>query len=980
MRKTKAALLCGLLLCMQFLWAQTTVTGRVTDARDNSALAGVTVTVKNTNLSTVTGTEGTFNLTAPEGSTLVFSYTGYQAVERVASGTMDVALERGENNLQEVVVTGYLTQTRRQSPGSISRIRADEVRLQPVGSFEQQLQGKSPGVLIQAPSGQPGSAASVTIRGRTSVLGSTQPLYIVDGIQINDQDFQSLNPSDFETFNILKDAVATAQYGSRGANGVIVITTKKGANAKTRVTYDYQYGVGELPENKLKLMNAAEKIAFELAADGIYGTNPNGWSDEEADSLSKVQADWAGTLFRKAKTNQHQLSLSGGNERTRFFISGSVFDQEGVVVSTGLKRYTGRVNLDHTVGAFKLGLSGFVGSSKFTNTSEATTGIGSPLNAIRWHLPYVTPYLPDGSYNQADNDIQGQPNALQELLENPRQNQQLKGIGTVNLEYRAPFLPGLTARTNWGVDFTDNTNQRYISPETYLGSQQTGSQGSFQQSNNRNRRFTGTTSLGYRRQAGDHGFSINLFNEYIKNRFDSFGFVGYGLVGAFKNASGIIPGTPTNGFIPNVQGNESASSLLSYFAIADYNFRNKYFLNGTVRRDGASKLAEGKKWTTFGGIGASWAISAEDFMANSKTFSDLRLRASYGSAANSNVGEDYEALEQFGPTSYNGVGGLVLTNFRKPNLTWENRTTLNLGLDFGLLQNRVSGTIEVYDAVTKGLYLNRQISGTSGATSVLTNLGRLRNRGIEASITAAIVKSSGFNWTLSANHTFNKSRVLELDATEDNINGLFINRVGERQNSLYVVRYAGVDPESGNPLYLTKDGKTTDVYDPNDRVVVGTTDPPHFGGVTNTFSFKGLELGVLFSYVFGNKVYNNDRTNVENPYYYYSSASRDLLKTWTKAGDITEYPSLVSDYHPETTFYVEKGDFVRLRNVMLSYTLPATIAGKIRANTLRVFAQGQNLITWHHVKAYDPEVPSGNLLGAQYPPLKTITFGLTLGF
>ncbi|MGZ8537213.1 MAG: SusC/RagA family TonB-linked outer membrane protein, partial [Flavisolibacter sp.] len=717
-----------------------------------------------------------------------------------------------------------------------------------------------------------------------------------------------------------------------------------------------------------------------MIADGYYGMNPNGWSQAEADSLANVNADWANAMFRKNITKQHVLSLSGGNDRTRFFLSGSVFNQAGVVITTGLDRYTGRFNLDHSMGNFKLGLNGYVGSSNFENTFEQSVFIGSPLNAIRWHLPYVTPYLPDGSYNEADLSIQGQPNALEELIENPGVNKQVKGIASANLEYQAPFLPGLSARTNVGIDYTDDQNERYISRTTYLGTQQTGAQGSFNQSNARNTRYTITNSITYRKQADEHNFGINLFNEFIKRKFNSFGFTGFGLTGAFRNAAGIIPGTPSNGFIPTVAGTETTNTILSYFAIADYSFRNKYILNATVRTDGASKLAEGKKWTTFGGIGASWIVSAEDFMANSNVLNDLRLKVSYGSAANSNVGDDYEALEQFGPTSYNGTGGLILTNFRKQDLTWERRTTFNAGVDFGLWKNKLFGTVEFYNAITNDLYLNRQISGTNGATSILTNMGRLRNRGIEASLNAAIFKGAGFNWTISANHTFNQSTILELDGEDENINGLFINRVGERQNSLYVVRYIGVDSDNGEAIYLDKDGKETNVYDPNDRVLAGTVDPPHFGGVTNTFSYKGIELGVLFTYMFGHKIYNNDRTNVENNGYYYSSFAKSMQRAWMQQGDVTDIPGLLTDFHAETTRFVEDAKTFRLRNIILSYSLPANISGKIKASTIRLFVQGQNLLTWHDTQTYDPEVPGGNLLGSQYPALKTVTAGLTIGF
>src|SRR4051812_11892774 len=316
MRKLRLLLLVGFLLPAQLLLAQVQVTGRVTDDK-GGALPGVTVTVKNKNVSTVTDINGAFSISAPANATLVFTSVGYQTIESETNGgSVNVSLRLVENSMSEVVVTGYLSQTRRAAPGSITRIKADEVRLQPVGSFEQQLQGKSAGVLVESSSGQPGSAASVTIRGKGSVLGSTQPLYIVDGIQISAGDFQSMNPPDFETYNILKDAVATAQYGSRGANGVIVITTKRGANSKTRINYDYQHGIGRMPENTLKLMNSQEKIAFELSADGIYGTNPNGWSAADADSLSKVATDYESQFFRKNITNQHQLSLTGGNDKT----------------------------------------------------------------------------------------------------------------------------------------------------------------------------------------------------------------------------------------------------------------------------------------------------------------------------------------------------------------------------------------------------------------------------------------------------------------------------------------------------------------------------------------------------------------------------------------------------------------------------------------------------------------------------------------
>lgn len=962
--------------------SQNDVSGRVTDARDGSPLGNVSVTAKGSRTGTSTDPDGRFRISVAANATLVFSSVGFNDKEvKVTGASVNVSLEVAEKNLQEVVVTGYNTQSRREATAALSKVSGESVKFQPVATFDQMLTGKAPGVLIQSQSGQPGASASnITIRGKGSVLASTQPLFIVDGIQVTGADFQSINPADIETYTVLKDAIATSQYGSRGANGVIVVTTKRGTNSKTKINYDYQYGVGSLPENKLLLMNSAEKILFERTYDHPYGMNFFGWTDEEADSLSNVNANWENVMFRKAKTQQHILSLTGGNDKTRFFISGSVFDQEGVVIATALKRYTGRINIDHTVNNLKIGLSTFVGSSKLTNTSENDQWIGDPLNGIRWANPYVTPYNADGTYNNTDMLLQGQPNGLQELLENPRVNNQLKAVAAMSLDYKFAFLKGLSARTNWGADFTDNSTTRYVDKDTYFGSQQTGTDGSFSRGSLKRVRYTGTTSLSFARQSGDHNYRISLFNEFIKRRTTTFNYTGFGLTSVFGNGADVTPGTPANGFIPTVADDQTEQSLMSYFALADYSFRNRYFINASFRRDGSSRLAEGNKWVNYAGIGASWLINEEAFLQNTKWLSELRLRVSYGSAGNEEVGDSYEARELFTGATYNGLGGLVLSNLEKPNLTWEVRKTFNAGIDFGFLENRITGTVELYNAITNGLYLNRQLSGTNGVNSILTNLGKIRNQGIELSVSADVIKTKDLTWNVSVNHTYNKAKVMALDGTNENISGTAINRVGERPNSIYLVRYAGVDPANGDALYYKADGKTTtNVYDPNDRVIVGTYDPPQFGAFNSSLSYKGIELGVQFNYIMGNHIFNNDRGNVENPAYVISNVSRELLTEWQQPGDITNIPSPYSNFELGTTRFLEKGDFLRLRNVMLSYELPTQLLERAKISSVRVFIQGQNLQTWHKFKGYDPEVASGLLAGSQYPQLKTFTVGINVG-
>lgn len=962
-----------------FAWAQQEVTGIVTDARDNSPLAGVSVFVKGTRTGTTTGTDGRYRISTPGNATLVFSFTGFAEKEvQVSGNSANVSLDLAQTNLQEVVITGYTTQTRKQYTGSVSKIDGSEVNLQPIASLEQLLQGKSPGLLIQSQSGQPGSAASVTIRGKGSVLGGTQPLYIVDGIEVTAADFQGINPGDIESYNVLKDAVTTSQYGSRGANGVIVITTRRGRNAKTVINYDYQYGVQQLPKSKLVLLNSREKLDYEIYYDRPDGMNPFGWTQAEYDSLSHVNADWEGAMFRQAKTQQHILSATGGNDKTRFFISGSIFNQDGLVRTTRLNRYTGRANVDHTAGNLKIGLSTTVGYSKLSGTDENDNVISTPLNAYRWTMPYITPYLPDGSYNFSDPGEN--PNPLPDLFLNTNLNRQIKGIGVLSLDYKIAAVRGLSVRTQWGLDFTDDRNERYVDRNTQENQVQPGLAGSFTSNTVRRVRTTGTTSINYEKRLGDHNFGVGLFNEIIKRRFESTGFAGFGLVGPIKNASGITPGTPTNNFIPLVAGNATEESILSYFLIGNYDYRNKYFLNVTARRDGSSRLAKGKKFVNYGGLGLGWNITSEDFMANQRLFNNLKLKASYGSSGNAGIGDAYEALEQFGPAVYNGVGGLVLTNLRKDQLTWETRSTTNVGVEFAVLNNKLNGSVEVYEGITRGLYLNRLLSSTNGVGSIVTNMGRMANRGIEVSLEYELLRNRDWTISVNANWTANRSEILELDGNDEIVNGISINRIGERANSVYLVRYAGVDPDNGDALYYKKDGRTiTNVYDPSDAVIVGSFDPKGYGGFGANITYKGFELSALFNYQYGFDIYNQARVDVENPQYWFSNLSRSMLREWQHPGDITDIPSPFNDFQDGTTRFLEKGDFLRFRNIMVSYTFPKSLIGRWKISNLRVFAQGQNLMTWHNFQGYDPEVFTGVLTGAHYPALKAVTIGASIG-
>ncbi|MDO6390272.1 TonB-dependent receptor [Pontibacter sp. BT731] len=974
----------ALVLCLveQVAAQGRTISGTVTEQPAGTALPGVSVILKGTTTGVSTGVDGGYSITipanvAPESATLIFRQIGMTTQEIVIGNktSINVSMSVDTRQLSEVVVTGYTTQTQREVAGSVSTVKAEEIRHVPLASFDQALQGRAPGILVQANSGQPGAAANVVIRGKGSLRGTNDPLYIMDGVQISPTDFATLNPADFESLTILKDASATSIYGSRGANGVVVITTRKGIAGKTRINYDVQYGFSKAPENRLEVMNTEQKLQYELQRG-----NPYDWTDEDLARLRKVNTVWEDVFFKTGTTKNHTLSASGGSEKTTYYLSGSLFDQTGTVPNTGLERYTGRANIESSAGNFNYGLNSTFGYSEFTNTSEANTGIATPLNAIRWSNPYETVYDEDGNYTQM---VSGQPNAMQELLENKNLRQQMKAVGNIFVGYKAPFLEGLTLRTSWGGDYTGNEATAFVNPNTYSGQFSTGGSGSFGRGYNRNFTYTGTTSATYSTSfSADHTLSVGLFNEVVNTKYSAFSFTGYGLGGAFQNEAGITPGNATNGYIPAVGGAGTENALLSYFTNINYGFKDRYFLTLGARRDGSSRFGANKRYANFGSIGFSWILSDEAFFEGlTGVFNDVKFKISYGSAGNQALTDDFRSRELFARSVYAGISGLSQAQLANPDLQWERKTTFNTGLEFATLNGRLQATAEFYNSVTSDLFLSRQLSRTTGFTNLLSNVGELRNRGVELALNGDIISTADFTWSANVSATYNQNEVLSLVGDEEEmIEGLYIQRVGEPMNSLYVVRYAGVNPDNGNSQYFTKTGEITEVYDPNDRVVVGSVETPWFGGFGTSLRYKGLELSTFFSFVTGNKLYNNDRANVEHPQYLWDNLSTSMLNEWTPDNRITDIPRPGNPFRSSTTRFVEDGDFLRLRNINLSYELPQSIYGGIGISSIRLFAQGQNLKTWTDFKGFDPEVSTGSLVGAQYPALRTVTFGLNVGF
>lgn len=988
MRKTATLLTMFMLFCGIVLAQNKTVTGKVTES-NGAPIVGATINANGQPVGATSAT-GDFSVSVPSSVTsIMVSSIGFNdRTISLTGSTLSIILTQADaNSVSEVVVTGYTSIQRKKFSGAIATVSPTEVRKQPFGSFDQALQGQAAGVSVTANSGQPGANAVVRIRGNGSISGGNVPLYIMDGIEITAADFASINQGDFERVELLKDAVATAMYGSRGANGVIVISTRRGRAGVLQLSYDAQVGWSNLPKDRLELMNSDQKITYELQRG-----NPYGWTTAEADSLRKVNFSWKDALFQTGMTHQHQISASGGSATSKFYASLSYMDQEGIVKTTGLKRYTARINVDNTIKNWRFGVTLQAGFSKVKGTGEGNTFLNSPLNAARWSNPYERAIDPrTGDYQQLGGPgllTSEQPNGAMELFLDYNNAIQLKTVATSYLEFHFPFLKGLSARTNWGIDYTNNEATAFNDPRT-SGAQ--ARQGALTRDGDWRFRYTGTTSLNYKQNFGKHEIEGGLFTEVVKSNSRSFGFTGYGLTNGYNNEFGITAGSLTNpNYIPAVRGNGTQNGILSYFGIFNYGYNSKYYVTLVGRRDGSSRFGVNNRFANFGSLGFTWVASSEDFMANSNLFDDLRFRASIGTTGNNSTQAGDFVIPMYERGSYGGVLGFSPSAPGNPDYRWETNRTINLGIDFAMFKRRLSGSVEFYDRKTLDLFFALPIDPSIyGFLNLPSNFGSLRNRGIELSLRGDIIKTKDFNWTLNANITYNQNRVIDLPA-DSVVTGTSILKEGKPLNTIFLVPYAGVNPANGNALYTKKDKSTTMVFSPADRVYQGTSDAPWFGGITSSWSYKGFDVSAQLNFFLDRVQYNNDKNNVTNPTYFYDNMWVEMLKEWKAPGDITNVPrpssgtlggtAPANPYQTLTTRFLEDASFWRLRNVTFGYTFSQKLLSKTGIRSARLFVQGQNWWTATKFQSFDPETTGTVLNGAQYPALVQTTIGLNIGF
>jgi len=1022
----KLVVLSSLLFCFTVsLFAQEsrTIAGKVVDQKTNTGLGGVTINAGTAK--TLSDANGNYKITT-KAKTIVFSYVGYENfTATVGKGnTINVSLVLDTKLLEEVVITGYSRERKTQFAGAATTISGKTVNDVPVGSFDQALQGRVPGMLVNSGSGQPGASANVTIRGIQSIQGAgAQPLYVLDGVPMPAFDMQTINPDDFESITVLKDANAAALYGARGGTGVIVITSKRGKVGKTQVTYKSQYGYTQAPDfSRLNLMNTKEMLAYE-EREKLAGTpgwvysakNPALPTGMDAtrkqfmlDSIGSIDIDYAKLFYRQGVSQSHEMTMNGGSDKTKFFFSTGYFDQQGIDLGSSLKRYTVRFNLDHTVDKLSLQFNSSIGYSK-SKFAEGDIYGNSPRNPFQMTYrakTYENPYKADGSLNFGSSTnlaLKQVANLLEGIQNSNRTLNQIKAHANALLSYK--LFPTVTLKNSIGTDVSTNYNNRYINANSYIGSLQSFQSGLVQEGFAMYSEFTNTSSAIYNDKIGKHEIEAGAFYELVRGYQNGLGFTLYNLDPRLTETGQGAGTLPTNGAATYPQNASSAKSgfgIRSYFGTLKYTYDNRYSFNANIRRDGTSRIVnvDNREITTWS-TGLTWNMLNEKFLKKLTMFDELKFRASYGiipnigSITTSSYGAglnsvtNYQGpqIPSFGTTSYAGstITGLAPSSPGNPNLKIEYIQKTNLGLDFAFWNNRARFNIDAYKNLTVDMFVSQPLSGTTGFSSLNINAGKMSNKGIEVIAKVDVIKNKDFGMTLGWNHSMNKNKIEDLGLVNEYFLGTFVIRKGLPYGSHYNYHYLGSDPTTGAPLYEAPDGSTTnDVAKAGQFAKFGNYLPVHQGGFDFDIRYKSFSISGLFTYQFDVVRSDNTRNWITRgtPGYHASvRASRELIDNqWQAPGDVKFFQASKYD-RGFTSSDLHDAKFVRFRNLVVSYQLPQVKGpnGKPLFNGGKLYVQGQNLKIWSPWKGLDPE-DNNNISLNEYPNPSMFTMGLDINF
>lgn len=981
--KRKMSLLGLICLFTSILMAQTKISGTVTDV-DKNPLPGVSVVCKSTSQGTVTNLDGKYTIEINKGNTLTFSLIGMQTQDiKIASQSIiNVIMHESTIELDEVVAIGYGTAKKSDLTSSIISVKPDELKNVKVGSAADALQGLATGVLISKGSFKPGGSSNIIIRGNGSFGNggaSTTPLYIIDGVMSN-AGLDVIAPSDIESIEVLKDAASTAIYGSRASNGIILVTTKKGKTGKASITFNTNIGIQNLI-NKQKVLNASQfKEILDAATDNTYL-----WDKEEQRMFDEGRStDWQDLITQSGVYQNYNLGITGGSEKTTYYLGLDWVDQEGIIKNTGYQKGNIRFNLDSKLNNWLTMGAKFnvIRSSTNSSNTDGVAGMNSldqgTMGSAIASKPSAPIFNEDGTYYD---NLLLRPNPVAAVTYFKNNFTQTRINASFNLE--AEILKNLELRTENGTEYINNQSNVFqdsrmtgIYKNVNISDRENGEQFYLQTENT----LTYQLNKGIHRLTAVGGFSASIFNWTMMSA-------------QVLNASNITQndnlgtGTPKS-----INSDKVKSTLASFFGRVNYSLADKYLLTVTLRADGSSRFAKGHKWGYFPSGGLAWRINQEDFLKDVNFLDNLKLRTSYGIVGNQEI-SSYQSMAQvdatssrytdyvFGGTLANGSRTSILA---QPDLTWEKSRQFDLGLDFAFFKNRLSGSIDGYYKYTYDLLYNVPLPLESGYRTALVNVGAMKNRGIELTLNSVNIDTKDFTWQTSLNYSFNKNEIDKLYNDLERVGNYF---VGQSINVIYTKRFGGIwqsdeaeiakiyNAEPGD--YKIIDRNRNNIIDDDDRDFVGQTTPQFFGSFSNTFKSHGFDLTIFLTYAGGHKIYN--------PFAYLDSYSPSANMSpdyyhnyWTPERPSNKYPRLGSTNSQlyETDGMYQKGDYIRLKNLELGYTLPRNIANKVYASNIRVYASVQNLVTFTKYTGFDVETSNAN----PYPACRVFMGGLTVNF
>ncbi len=970
-------LLCCFLLMTSLSLAQTkSVTGTVVD-ESGVPLPGAGVLIKNTTNGVSTDFDGNFSITAQSGNVLVISYVGYvtQEVQVTEKSIYNIVLLPDVQQLGEIVILGYGTQKRQDITGAVAVVSAEAFKDRPNTSVGSLIQGQAAGVKVISSSGKPSEGFSVRVRGTNSITAGSDPLYVVDGVPTTDT--RSINPADIESVSILKDASSAAIYGAQGANGVVLITTKKGKSDKPVITFDSYLGVSQV-WNTLKVLNSEQYR--DLMTE--FGRTTN-WD------LYNQNTDWQDVIFQNGMSQNYQVSFSGRNNGTNYYLGAGLVDQEGAVRSAEMRRYNFKLNLSQDMTNWLQVGTNII----YTSYSDVDVNHNNSVNSGGVLLGVLTTPPNIGIYNQngtfTSNPFQDWENPVASTDGSDRSYKNQRILGNLFAEFK--LVEGLKFKSNFGIDYSNARYDYFLDP--FRTSYGRAKNGISQYNTYLTNYYIFDNTITWNKQLGNHKIEALAGHVFQKTRWEN-SYI------ETNNFAGDQISTPNAGSeIINADGEKSEKANASVISRINYDYAGKYLLTANFRADASSNFGPKERWGYFPSFSAGWRISAESFLENVSAISDLKIRAGWGLVGNDNIGQ-YAYFGRVGSGSNYPFGGQTMpgtyaSSIENLELKWEESEQINVGLDLAMFNNRLRFSADAYVKNTNDLLLNAPLPRGTGFDNAIQNIGKLRNKGLEFQISSVNIDNEDFRWDTDFNISFNRNEVISVVGQEIFYGGIAgrgevsLVKEGQPLGIFYGYVWGGVDPATGMAYYIDQNGESTFTPSTADRKIIGDANPDFMYGFGNNFTYKNWGLNVFIEGVQGNDVFNASRIDIEgmtDP----KNQSAAVLRRWKQPGDVTDIPRALENNTNNSrlsTRFVEDGSYMRFKAVTLSYNLPQTALKQLNISNLKFYVTGENLFTITDYSGFDPEVnafgASNTTLGVDYgtyPQTRNIIFGLNVTF